>query len=136
MRDDEFTSKLKPDELASWEVFVLVVKNSLGNQIAKNYAGLAEKMLMAYKFMGARMSLKSHFHVLNTHLDFFPTDLDNVSDEHGEGLHQDMKVMKNTYQRKLNSGMMGDYAGASIPSETMMRFPPLFQISPLFQKNV
>src|SRR6218665_1443822 len=25
--------------------------------------------------------------------------------------------------------------GASIPPETMMHFPPLFQISPLFQKN-
>jgi len=29
-----------PDELASWEAFVLVVKNFLGNQGAENYAEL------------------------------------------------------------------------------------------------
>jgi len=38
MRDNEVTSKLKSDELAPWETFVLVVKNFLGNKRAGNYA--------------------------------------------------------------------------------------------------
>jgi len=37
MRDNEFTSKLKPDELENWEAFVPVVKNSIGNQRAEKY---------------------------------------------------------------------------------------------------
>jgi len=37
MRDDEFTRKLKLDELAYWEAFVLIAKNFLGNQRAEKY---------------------------------------------------------------------------------------------------
>ena len=39
MRDDEFTSKLKPDDLAYWEAVMLIVKSFLGtsNQRAEKY---------------------------------------------------------------------------------------------------
>jgi hypothetical protein len=37
--------------------------------------------------MGCNMSLKIHF--LESHLDFFPENLGEVSDEHGERFHQD-----------------------------------------------
>jgi len=37
MLDDEFTSKLIPDELVYLEAFVLFVKNFLGNQRAEKY---------------------------------------------------------------------------------------------------
>jgi len=107
MLDDEFKQKLKPVESAAWEAFVQVVENFLGNYRSDNYAELVENMLTAYQRMGARMSLKMHF--LHSHLDFFPPNLGDVSDEHGERFHQDIKVMENRYQGKFNPSMMGDY---------------------------
>ena len=37
MRDNEFISKLMPDELAHWEACLLVAKNFLGDQRAEKY---------------------------------------------------------------------------------------------------
>lgn len=37
------------------------------------------------------MSIKMHF--LNSHIDFFPQNLGDVSDEQGDRFHQDMKDM-------------------------------------------
>jgi len=42
------------------------------------------------------MSLKIHF--LESHLDFFPENLGEVSDEHCERFHQDIMVMEKRYQ--------------------------------------
>jgi len=53
------------------------------------------------------MSLKVHF--LHAHLDFFPSNLGDVSDEHGERFHQEIAEMEKRYQRKWNPSMMADY---------------------------
>jgi len=42
--------------------------------------------------MGCNMSLKIHF--LESHLDFIPENLDEVSDYHCESFHQDIMAMK------------------------------------------
>ena len=42
------------------------------------------------------MSIKVHF--LHSHLNRFPENLGDVSDEQGERLHQDIKVMEERYQ--------------------------------------
>jgi hypothetical protein len=107
MRDDAFRSKLNKLELAAWDAFVLVVQNFLGNHRADNYAELVSNMLAAYQQLGSRMSLKIHF--LHSHLDFFPTNLGDVSDEHGERFHQDIAIMERRYQGHFNPNMMGDY---------------------------
>ena len=46
---------------------------------------------------------------MHSHLDFFPDNLGDVSDEHGERFHQDISVIEKRYQGKLNKRMMGDY---------------------------
>lgn len=51
-----------------------------------------ENLLKAYNDLGCNMSLKVHF--LHSHLDFFPQNLGDVSDEHGERFHQDISSMK------------------------------------------
>lgn len=53
------------------------------------------------------MSLKIHF--LHSHLNFFPENLGNESDEHGERFHQQMKIMERRYQGFWDEAMMGDY---------------------------
>ena len=42
-------------------------------------------------------------------LEFFPENLGEVSDEHGERFHQDILAMKKQYQGKGTSSMLADY---------------------------
>ena len=86
---------------------MLVVQNFLGNKRADNYRELVENMLENFQIAGARMSLKMHF--LHSHLDFFPPNNGEVSDEHGERFHQDISCMEQRYQGRFNPNMMGDY---------------------------
>jgi len=51
--------------------------------------------LTSYKAMGRNMSLKIHF--LGSHLDFFPENLGEVNDEHGERFHQDILAVEKWY---------------------------------------
>ncbi|CAH1114358.1 unnamed protein product [Psylliodes chrysocephalus] len=53
--------------------------------------------------MGINMSLKINF--LHSHLDFFPENLGEVSDEHGERFHQDLKFFEQNYQGYWNQAM-------------------------------
>ena len=84
-------------ELSAWSSFVFLVKNFLGNHKALNYVELVENMLTKYQEMGANMSIKVHF--LHSHLDRFPENLGDFSEEQGERFHQDTKVMEERYQR-------------------------------------
>ena len=40
---------------------------------------------------------------------FLRDNLGDVSEEHGERLHQDIQVMEKRYQGRWNEAMMGDY---------------------------
>jgi hypothetical protein len=42
-------------------------------------------------------------------LDFFPENLSEVSDKHGERIHQDLKAIEKQYQGKWTSSMLADY---------------------------
>ena len=48
-------------------------------------------------------------HFLNSHLDYFPDDCGNYSEEQGERFHQDIAIMEQRYQGQWNVSMMGDY---------------------------
>jgi len=51
-------------------------------------------------------------------LGFFPENLGEVSDEHGERFHQDIMTMEKRYQGKWTSSMLADYCW------TLMRAVP------------
>ena len=53
------------------------------------------------------MSLK--IHLLYSHLDFFPENMGDESDEHGERFHQQIKEMERRYQGHWDESMMGYY---------------------------
>jgi hypothetical protein len=57
--------------------------------------------------MGSNMSLKIHF--LNSHLNFFPPNLDAVSDEYGERFHQGISTMEKRYAGKWSQNVVADY---------------------------
>ena len=105
--DKKFDAKLNSKEKAEWDQFRLIVKNFLGNYKSPNYVQMVTNFLQAYQELGARMSFKLHF--LHSHLDFFPSNMKDISGEHGERFHQEIQEMKNHYQGKVTEHMMADY---------------------------
>lgn len=53
------------------------------------------------------MNLKLHF--LHSHLDYFPENLGDYSEEQGERFHQDISEMENRYQGRWDDNMMADF---------------------------
>ena len=60
-----------------------------------------------YERLDYLMSVKLHF--LHSHLEYFPDNLGNYSEEQGERFHQDLKVMERRYQGVWGVNMMADY---------------------------
>lgn len=107
MKDPEFDKTLDKLEKIAWKSFKDVVNGFLGNEKDKNYKNLISKLLTSYHNMGCRMSLKIHF--LDEHLDIFPENLGDVSDEQGERFHQDIAAIERMYQGRWDESMMSDY---------------------------
>ena len=107
IKDANFCPSMNDIELAAWSSLVEVVKNFLGNQKADNYEELVRNMLENFRILGINMSIKVHF--LHNHLDRFPENLGDVSDEQGEIFHQDIKLMEERYQGRWDIKMMSDY---------------------------
>ena len=103
----ELVDLMTPIEKNSWNAFKNVVQGFLGKFKSANYENLIDDLMNQFHKMGCRMSLKLHF--LHSHLDFFRENLSDVSEEHGELVHQDILYMENRYQGKWNESMMGDY---------------------------
>ena len=82
-------------------------KKFRGNKRSEDYEEIVKDMLTNFKSLGSRMSLKIHF--FHSHLDFFPSNHGDVSDEHGERFHQDISPIEKRYQGKFSPSMMGDY---------------------------
>ena len=84
-----------------------MVRNFLGNNKAVNYKELIEKMFKCYHEIGANVSIKVHFR--DSHLDKFPDNCGDFSDEQGERSHQDLNIMENRHQERWDKRMMADY---------------------------
>jgi len=107
MQDKQFDEDLNETERNAWLSFKRICKDFLGNHKAANYQDVVQDLLTLYKAMGCNMSQKIHF--LESHLDFFPENLGEVSDEHGERFHPDILAMEKQYQGKWTSSMLADY---------------------------
>ncbi|GBP42315.1 Organic cation transporter protein [Eumeta japonica] len=70
----------------------VVMRVERGNHKAPNYEEIVQNMLTNFQTLGANMSIKLHY--LRNHLDKFPDNLGNYSEEQGERFHQDLKVME------------------------------------------
>ena len=107
IRDPEFENSMNKVEQEAWKAFVMVVKNFLGNNKARNYAQLVNNMLTAFRNLGCSVSVKMHN--LFSHMDRFPENLGSMSDELGERFHQNLKEMETMYQGRWDAVMMADY---------------------------
>ena len=68
---------------------------------------LVEKMLKNFQELGAKMSIKVH--LLYSHLDSFPNNCGDFSEEQGKRFHQDIKTMEERYQGRRDTKMMADH---------------------------
>jgi len=68
----------------------------LGNIKADNYKEIVKNSLDRFRLLGCNMSIKVHF--LFSHIENFPDNLGDVSDEQGERCHQNIKIMEDRYK--------------------------------------
>ena len=101
MQDEKFILSMNPLKADAWQGFVGVVQNFLGNRSAGNFEEIVQNMLDAYQHLGANISIKEHF--LHNHLDRFPANCCNISDEQGERFHQDIKEMRTRYRGRWDA---------------------------------
>ncbi|GFS88858.1 uncharacterized protein TNCV_3569561 [Trichonephila clavipes] len=83
------------------------MSNFLGKKRPDDHVELVESMLSNLKELRFNMSIKVQF--LHSHLDRFPQNLGDFSEEQGERFHQDLRTMEKRYQGRWDSHMMGDY---------------------------
>ena len=82
LRDQYFVTTTTVVEARAWKAFSKVVHNFLDNKRADNYIELVEELLLSLQDFGCRMSIKVHY--LHSHLNEFPANLGDVSEEQGE----------------------------------------------------
>ena len=95
MKDSQFISSMSAEEGRTWKTFRDVCKNFLGNNKSANYKNIVGDLMRKMKTWVAICALG--FHYLHSHLDWFPENLGDVSEEQGERFHEDIKVMEERY---------------------------------------
>ena len=96
MQDQIFTARMTVVEKAAWCSYVSVIREFLSNTKSSYYQILVDVMLQNFQALGARMSIKLHY--LFSHLDYFPGNFGDASDEQEERFHQDIRTMEERYQ--------------------------------------
>ena len=69
-----------------------MIREFLGNAKASNNRNLVNVMLQNFQAFGAKMIIK--LHNLFSHLDYFPENFGDVSEEQGERYRQDIMTME------------------------------------------
>ena len=116
IQDQAFTSHMKAVESAAWCSYVSVVREFLGNTKASNYRYLVHVMLRNFQALCSRISIKLYY--LFIHLDYFPENFGDLSEEQGKRFHQDIKMTEERYQGKWDAHMMSDYCWTLIHDYT------------------
>lgn len=110
MKDINFDATLNEVQLNAWKHIKNVIHQFLGNKKHENYRQIVSDMITAISNANVLMSLK--IHMLKDHIDIcmvFPDNLGEVSDEHGEKFHQELKMMETNYKGKSRINMLSDY---------------------------
>ena len=100
VHDQAFVQAMNDKEKATW------LKNFLGNKKTGNHEDLVGNMLLAFHDLGCKISIKMHF--LFSHLDKFPDNLGDVSDEQEERFHQTLMAVEERYQGRWDRHMLAD----------------------------
>ena len=73
-----------------------IISNFLGNKTSSQYQKTVDELLENFCKLGSRMSVKIHF--LHSHLNYFPENCGDYSEEKAKRFHQDISFMEERYQ--------------------------------------
>ena len=105
MQDQTFTACMTVAKRVACCSYVSVIQEFLGN--TKASWNLVNVILENLQALGAGTSIKLH---LFSHLDYFPENRGDVSEEQGGGgFHQDIRTMEERFQGRWDCHMMADY---------------------------
>ncbi|GBM82424.1 hypothetical protein AVEN_125858-1 [Araneus ventricosus] len=96
IKDFAFVKSMNESERKACTSFCAVVESFLDKRKAENYVELVNEILNSFKSLGCNMSIKVRY--LHNHLDRFPENLRDTSEEQGERFHQNIKTMEESYQ--------------------------------------
>ena len=65
-------------------------------------------LIQSFQALGAQMSIKMHF--LHSHLDYFPENCGDYSEEQGKRFDQDISCMEERHQGRWDVNMLSDYS--------------------------
>ena len=105
--ESKFRESINDREKEAWDAFQDVVTGFLGNTKVRDYRNVVQRLLKAPEKLECNRSIKLLF--LFSHLERFPSNFGDVSDEQGERFHQDLKDIEERYQGRWDSHMMADY---------------------------
>ena len=83
-------------EKEAWICFKNVTNKFLGNNKDAGYENIIAKMISAFHKLGCLMNIKLHF--LHSHLNYFPCNLEDFSEDQVKRFHQDTKDVEKRYQ--------------------------------------
>ena len=90
-------------------------------QFIVTFLGITElrtvEKLLVKCFQGMKCCISLKLHILSSHLDSFPQNLGEVSDEHSGRFHQDISIMEKWFVGRWKCGMLAEYCW-SIVRET------------------
>lgn len=96
-------------EKQAWLACKAVCEEFLGKARSPNYAELIQDMLAKYEAISCPQTVKMHY--LQCHLDRFPENCSDESDEHGERLHQELKwYQQNFPTNKIGINLLAAYS--------------------------
>jgi len=103
-KDQQFEAVLSDKDKAPLQFFEKVSNGFLGNLKAAYFRELVQDLVDSNEQLGCNTS-----HFLFSHLDFFPLNCGDMSNEHVERFHQDISVMEHSCKGKWSAPMSGDY---------------------------
>jgi hypothetical protein len=88
MQDKQFDEDLNETERNAWLSFKRTCKDFLGNKKAPNYQDAVRDLLTLYTSYGMQCESENPLYGVTLGF-FFPENLDEISDEHGERFHHE-----------------------------------------------
>ncbi|GAB0086386.1 uncharacterized protein DMENIID0001_004390 [Sergentomyia squamirostris] len=105
--DGIFDGLLRPNERRGWTALQTVCSNFLGNSMSSNSGEIVGELMDSFRDLGVSHSLK--IHMMFSHLDAFPPNCGDYSDEHGERFHQELKIYEDRFHGKSLINMLAEY---------------------------
>lgn len=95
VKDPGFDTVLKGNTKIAWTNLKALIEGFFGNKRTPDYNQRALTLRKSFKALKVNMSTKVH--LLLDHLEEFPPNCGDYSDEQGERFHQDISVMEKRY---------------------------------------